>query len=165
MTRLSTNTLKGSPSFIQNAVPRQWRWWAPSIETNFRPHSTRWPFVLFSSWGYWRWNAFSAADAPFPTEFHNSKMERRVPKHLAVVIQIPTLHLIVLQSTACLPLFTVVIYDAPWFVSTKASRGDHRVWLEECPKQIERDFTSSQKQQKALTRQLISCFDKVDQEF
>lgn len=104
------------------------------------------------------------ADALFPTEFHNGKIDGRFPKHLAVVIQIPTLHLVVLQPIACLPLFTVIIYDASWLASTKASRVYHRVWLEEYPKQIVGDFIILQKREKALSRGLVCCFDEVDQE-
>ena len=33
------------------------------------------------------------ADAPLPTKLHNGKIDRRLPEHLAVIIQIPTLHL------------------------------------------------------------------------
>lgn len=104
------------------------------------------------------------ADALSPTEFYNSKMDRRLPKHMAIVIQIPTFHLVVLQPIACLSLFTVIVHNAPWFLSTKASRVDHGVWLEECPKQIVRDFTILQKGEKALRRGLVGGFDEVDQE-
>ncbi len=92
------------------------------------------------------------ADAPFPTEFHDGKIDRCFPKHLAVVIQIPTLHLVILQPTACLLLFAGIIYDTPWFVGAKASRVGHRVWREECPKQIVGDFVILQKREKALSR-------------
>lgn len=35
-------------------------------------------------------------DAPFPTKSHDGKIDRCFPKHLIVVIQILTLHLVVL---------------------------------------------------------------------
>jgi len=103
-------------------------------------------------------------DALFPTEFHDGKVDRCFPKHQAVVIQIPTLHLVVLQPSACLLVFAGIIYDAPWFVGTKASRVGHRVWREERPKQIVGDFVILQKREKALSRRMVGCFDEVDQE-
>lgn len=107
---------------------------------------------------------FESADALSPTELRNRKIDRSFAKHLAVVIQVPTLHAVVLFLIDCLLLFTVVVYDALWLASTGASRVDFRVWLEECPKQIIGDFTILQKQEKALSRRLVDCFEEVDQE-
>ena len=104
------------------------------------------------------------ADALFPTEFHDGKVDRCFPKDLAVVIQIPILHFVVLQPSACLLLFAGIVYDAPWFFGTKASRVGYRVWREECPKQIVGDLIILQKREKALSREMVGYFDKVDQE-
>lgn len=52
------------------------------------------------------------ANTPFPIEFHHSKIDRRFPKYLAVIIQIPTLHLVVLQPIIYLLLSTGIIYNA-----------------------------------------------------
>lgn len=103
-------------------------------------------------------------DALSPTEFRDGKIDRCFPKRLAVIIQIPTLQFVVLQPIVCLLLLTVIVYDAPWLISTKASRVDHRVWLEKCPKQIKSDFLIRQKRVKALSRRFVGCFDEVDQE-
>ncbi len=92
---------------------------------------------------------------PSPRELRNRNIDRSLAKHLAVVIQVPTLHAVVLVLIDCLLLFTVVVHDALWLASTGASRVDFRVWLEECPKQIVGDFIIPQKREKA---------DEVDQE-
>ena len=106
---------------------------------------------------------FQCVNALSPTEFRDGKIDQCFPKCLAVIIQIPTLQFVVLQPIVCLFLLTVIVYDALWLISTKASRVDHRVWLEKCPKQIESDFLIRQKQEKALSRRFIGCFDEVNQ--
>ncbi len=67
---------------------------------------------------------FECADPLFPAEFHNGNIDRSFPEHLAVVVQITTLHVEVFQPRACLLLFTTVVYDASGLMGSQTSRVD-----------------------------------------
>ena len=76
---------------------------------------------------------FERADPLFPAEFHNRDIDRSFPEHLAVVVQITTLHVEVFQPRACLLLFTTVIYGASGLLGSKTSRVDGRVGSDQRP--------------------------------
>lgn len=107
---------------------------------------------------------FERANTLSPAEFENSQVDRSFPKHLAVVIQIPTLHVIVLDPKIGLFLFTAIKQDAARLVGPKTTRIDYRVWFEECPEQIVGNFMILQEREKALSSSLVGCLDKANQE-